>query len=190
MRDALRNLATVDESTATGGAHDSWHEALASVLYMQFLALESARKAVRDLIEFEPNEAENTITILVSELTAFGFLLEHFGRQDRGATAGDFRHARLALRKDEYKRTVAWAYWRADDGDTFWKQHERDLGEQTLLSPADQAKADTVADVARQWGRTRETANELEKRFKELFPGATIERPPGLPKPNADCLLA
>ena len=61
-------------------------------MYMQFLAFESARKAVRDLIEFEPNNAENKITIFISELPLYGFLLKHFQK-------GDLRHARLKLRQ-------------------------------------------------------------------------------------------
>jgi hypothetical protein len=39
-------------------------------IYMQFLSFESARKAVRDLVEYEPTRTENIITILLSELPA------------------------------------------------------------------------------------------------------------------------
>ena len=51
---------------------------------MQFLGLESGRKAIRQLVEYEPTQAEDTFTILLSELVAYGFLREQF--------KGDLRH--------------------------------------------------------------------------------------------------
>ena len=54
MRDSLRGLAQIphlpDDNERTG----KWHVAKRNVIYMQFLGLESARKAVRDLVEYEP----------------------------------------------------------------------------------------------------------------------------------------
>ena len=52
----------------------SWREAMRNLIYMLFLALESARKTIEDLVEFEPEQAERTIIVLVSELEAYGFL--------------------------------------------------------------------------------------------------------------------
>jgi hypothetical protein len=91
-RDAFRRLAkTQPTSAATPSLYgDGWRRAMANVLYMQFLALESARKAVRDLIEFEPNNAENTIMILIGELPLYGSLLNHFLKTD-------VRYARFAI---------------------------------------------------------------------------------------------
>jgi hypothetical protein len=57
--------------------------------------LESARKAIMDLVEFEPTQAEDMITILLSELLAYGFLREQF--------KGDLRERRLAARDVEYR---------------------------------------------------------------------------------------
>jgi hypothetical protein len=75
---------------------------MCSVVYMQFLALESARKAIKDLVEFEPTQAEDMITILLSELVAYGFLREQF--------TGDLRERRLAARDAGYRRDVPALY--------------------------------------------------------------------------------
>jgi hypothetical protein len=65
---------------------------------MQFLGLESARKAIKDLVEFEPTQAEDMITILLSELPAYGFLREQF--------KGDLRQRRLESRDLAYREEV------------------------------------------------------------------------------------
>jgi hypothetical protein len=104
-RDAFRRLANT-QATATAASNnknDAWHRAMRNVIYMQFLTLESARKAVRDLIEFEPASAENMITILLSELPAYRFLVDNFGE-------GDVRHTRLKLRRDRYQEVVPEVY--------------------------------------------------------------------------------
>ena len=97
MRDTLRKLADI-RPAADGGRCDDWHRAICSVVYMQFLALESARLAIRDLVEFEPTQAEDMITILLSELLAYGFLREHFH--------GDIRQRRLEARDESYRRDI------------------------------------------------------------------------------------
>ena len=97
MRDTLRKLADI-RPAADGGRCDDWHRAICSVVYMQFLALESARLAIRDLVEFEPTQAEDMITILLSELPAYGFLREQF--------QGDLRQRRLQARDQVYRRKV------------------------------------------------------------------------------------
>ena len=73
---------------------------------MQFLACESARKAVRDLIEFQPSSVENMITILLSELSAYRFLKRAFDE-------GDVRRERLELRLSRYRTVVQEIYDRA-----------------------------------------------------------------------------
>jgi hypothetical protein len=77
---------------------------LTSLLYMHFLALESARFAIAELIEFEPNEADTTLVILLSELPAFAFLLKRFAPKE--GQKGDLRYRRLHLRVDAYKATI------------------------------------------------------------------------------------
>ncbi len=63
MRDTLRKLADIKPPAAGGRLTDDWHRAICSVIYMQFLGLESARKAIKDLVEFEPTQAEDMITV-------------------------------------------------------------------------------------------------------------------------------
>jgi hypothetical protein len=98
MRDSLRKLAEIKAPGPGGPPDDDWHRAICSILYMLFLALESARKAVKDLVEFEPKQAEDMITILLSELLAYGFLREQF--------QGDIRRRRLEARDDSYRQDI------------------------------------------------------------------------------------
>jgi hypothetical protein len=80
----------------------AWRRTLCNVIYMQFLAFESARLAILDLVEFEPRQAEDLISILLSELPAYRFLLDHFD--------DDFRRRRLMLREPDYQRDVPRLY--------------------------------------------------------------------------------
>jgi hypothetical protein len=98
MRDLLRRLAGITAPGPAGPRDDDWHRAICSVLYMLFLALESARKGIKDLVEFEPKQAEDMITILLSELLAYGFLREQF--------RGDIRQRRLEARDEAYRREI------------------------------------------------------------------------------------
>jgi hypothetical protein len=102
MRDSLRRLAGIKPPDADGPCEDDWHRAICNVLYMQFLGLESARKAIKDLVEFEPTQAEDMISILLSELLAYGFLRQQF--------RGDVRHRRLEARDEVYRREVPALY--------------------------------------------------------------------------------
>jgi hypothetical protein len=106
VRDSMRALAEtrprpteVAAATDKAGAAGPWHDAARNVVYMLFLGLESARKAIHDLVEFEPEQAENTIVILISELEAYGFLRAQFGDDD-------MRQKRLMLRDPEYRGLV------------------------------------------------------------------------------------
>jgi hypothetical protein len=81
-----------------------WQDAARNVIYMMFLGLESARKAIRDLVEFEPDQTERMIVILVSELEAYRFLREQFTNED------DLRCRRLQLREAGYKKLVPKLY--------------------------------------------------------------------------------
>ena len=75
----------------------SWREAMRNLIYMLFLALESARKTIHDLVEFEPEQAERIIVILISELEAYGFLCSHYTLES------DIRRKRLLLRRRGYE---------------------------------------------------------------------------------------
>ena len=95
MRDYLRQLGDVQGEASI----DRRQGILLNVIYMLFLGLESARNAVHDLVEFQPTRAEDTITILLSELPAYGFLRGHY-------FAEDAHKARLDLREQTYRKEV------------------------------------------------------------------------------------
>ena len=98
MRDSLRRLTQIKAPEPGAPLDDDWHRAICNVIYMQFLGLESARKAIKDLVEYEPTQAEDMITILLSELLAYAFLREHF--------RGDVRQRRLEARDLSYRREI------------------------------------------------------------------------------------
>jgi hypothetical protein len=98
MRDSLRRLASIPPPAPGSPHEDDWHRAICNVVYMQFLGLESGRKAIKDLVEFEPTQAEDMITILLSELLAYGFLREQF--------RGDIRQRRLESRDLSYRQDI------------------------------------------------------------------------------------
>jgi len=98
VRDAMRALCELPAPPAPGpgappGPASAWHDGLRNAVYMLYLSLESARKAIEDLVEFEPEVAERTIVILLSELEAYGFLRRRFD------DPADVRHQRIALRQ-------------------------------------------------------------------------------------------
>ncbi|MGH7045156.1 MAG: hypothetical protein ACREE2_02045 [Stellaceae bacterium] len=101
LRDGLRKLATIPPPDGKS-TDDPWHRAVCGVVYMQFLGLESARKAIADLVEFEPTKAENTLTILLSELAAYRFLREQFH--------GELKQRLLAAREESYRRELPSLY--------------------------------------------------------------------------------
>jgi hypothetical protein len=107
VRDSMRTLAGIGPQPADlelpsnkAPASGSWHEAARNVVYMLFLGFESARHAIADLVEFEPERAERAIVILISELEAYRFLCNQFADEQ------DVRHQRLMLRDFEYRDVV------------------------------------------------------------------------------------
>jgi hypothetical protein len=107
VRDSIRTLAEISPQPAelespsnNAPAAGSWHEATRNVVYMLFLSLESARHAIADLVEFEPEKAERTIVILISELEAYRFLSSQFPEEQ------EMHHARIMLRDSDYRQTV------------------------------------------------------------------------------------
>lgn len=81
---------------------------LTNLIYMLFLGYERARKAIAYLIEYEPAHVENTITILLTEVVAYNFLLARVGENN-------FRYGRLLLRRDAYKEEVAYLQSKIQD---------------------------------------------------------------------------
>jgi hypothetical protein len=75
-----------------------------NVIYMMFLSLESARKAIDDLIEYGPEEKVRIIEILISELEAYGFL--------RKTLAHDQVRYQLIMMRQPYYRELVPKIWR------------------------------------------------------------------------------
>ncbi len=91
-RDYMRKLADIRPDAPNALA--KWQAAIGNIMYMLFLALESARKSMGELVEFQPTHAEDSITILLSELTAYAHL--------RTVFTDDLRRRRLEAREDGY----------------------------------------------------------------------------------------
>jgi hypothetical protein len=105
-RDYMRKLA--DMRPDAPNALAKWQAAIGNVMYMLFLALESARKSMEELVEFQPTHAEDTITILLNELTAYAHL--------RTVFTDDLRRRRLEAREDGYLLMVPKLLARVRDG--------------------------------------------------------------------------
>ena len=107
VRDSTRSLMDISASSTqpeprldTALTSTPAQEAARNVIYMMFLGLESARKAIGHLVEFEPERAERKIVILISELEAYRFLRGQFTAEE------DIRYQRLKLREGEYPKLV------------------------------------------------------------------------------------
>jgi hypothetical protein len=108
VRDLMRTAAALKSEPVTLEARkadqlhaDTWHNAMRDVIYVLYLGLEAGRDSIHDLVEFEPEQAERTIVILLSELKAYLFLLQEFANSD------DMRERRLLLRWETYQNRVA-----------------------------------------------------------------------------------
>lgn len=155
-RDAFRTLANVQAmigNTLQAAGNDPWHRAMRNVIYMQFLACESARRTVRELIEFEPNSVENTITILLTELPAYHFLLQHFPKDD-------VRHARLELRRDRYRTVVVEIYCRTK------REHRRHKDIATAKKHHPLLSEEDLDELCRDWKKAYRMLAELKKSYK------------------------
>jgi hypothetical protein len=147
-RDAFRRLAKTPLPVAVAPIEaegDAWHLAMRHVIYMQFLCMESARKTVRDLIEYEPNSAENTITILLSELAAYGFLKNKFKEED-------VRNKRLALRQARYEVVVPKVY-------RFTEEEHKKYHDKEHSGPRN------LEESRRDWDKAYEMLPQLEFRY-------------------------
>jgi hypothetical protein len=98
VRDSLRALSAITAHESSSAA--AWRATTRDVVYMLYLGLESARHAIDDLVEFEPEKAERTVVILISELEAYGFLRSQFtGEQE-------MHYQRLKLRETDYRHEI------------------------------------------------------------------------------------
>ena len=116
MRDYLRLLSTIEHPDAEAAR---WQIGLRGVVYMLFLMLESGRKATERLIEYPPEQVQNKITILLSELVTYGLLLQIFEAEAHEHPGYNARVERLRLRRKDYLALVPELYREALD-----RQHE------------------------------------------------------------------
>jgi hypothetical protein len=107
-RDSLRKLAEtrpvpadLDSAQKQVPAEGVWHKEARNAVYLFFLGFESARRAISDLVEFEPEKAERTIVVLLSELAAYRFLRNQFRDEN------EVFHQRITLRLPEYGKLVS-----------------------------------------------------------------------------------
>jgi len=171
VRDLLRTVAAAPPAAdpeASGRriqADDPWREAASNVIYMLFLALESARFAINQLVEFEPEGAERTITILISELPAYGFLRRRY--QD----AADFRHQRIMLREPDYQALEPRVQGAVEAG-----LREAHQAKNKAIGADAKARA---AQLEQRWTAAELLLAELHTRFEEAMrPGRTSPRAP------------
>ena len=106
FRDYIQTLAEITpQSDELDGESllQSWHEAVVNVVFMLFLGMEGASHAIANIIEFQPEKAERTIVVLISELEAYRFLRSRFTNSE------DVRFQRLNLRESDLPTTCAQA---------------------------------------------------------------------------------
>lgn len=121
IRDERRRMAgsssttPADNENVTAGV--AWQASTINVIYMLFLAYESGRNALRELIEVRSIQTDLAISTLFTELTCYATLLTHFsnarsssqvlpGEKRLAPPEQDFRYARLLLRREVYAREV------------------------------------------------------------------------------------
>jgi len=106
LRDSMRFLATIPAQGADFGTTSKhctlapWHQSARDVIYLWFLGLESGRLAIEDLVEFEPEQAERLMVVLISELEAYCFLCDQF------SDTRDIRYGRIRLRAADYRKLI------------------------------------------------------------------------------------
>jgi hypothetical protein len=100
FRDQLRSLGEIGSEASSNGRKCV---VLVNAIYMLFLGYESARHSIQELMEYEPAQAEATVTCLVTEVAAYRFLTKCFDPED-------IRGRRLSLREKEYSKLVPQLY--------------------------------------------------------------------------------
>jgi uncharacterized protein (UPF0332 family) len=173
-RDAARKLAKTPEREAVAAGDmksDASHQTIRHVIYLQFLTLESARRAVRDLIEFQPTNAENTITILLSELPLYGFLLNRFKREPH-----DVRHARLKLRQERYRDVVPKVYYDTKRGYAKYENVE------AVKKEFPRRKG--LEELGRDWAKAYRMLEQLRSHYEDAMSSDLPPEPPAVLAPR------
>ena len=81
-----------------------------NIIYMLFLGLEAGKDSIYDLVEYEPEWAERTIVVLLSELRAYVFLLKEFD------DPADIHTRRLNIRLKTYRELLPRLKLEVEDG--------------------------------------------------------------------------
>jgi hypothetical protein len=134
---------------------DDARKSLEQMIYIQFLMYENARLATLELTEFEPERAQNLVTIYCSELPLFACLIGLY----RDRPESNFLYERLRMRINDYDTQVQELLNKL--GDIGYRAGKRGL------------------DAA--WIKAKTTSEELERRFA-AFQLLTREDKPGLPR--------
>ena len=103
MRDYLRNLGNIEHPDKS---IEAWHISVRSAIYMLFLMLESARKTVDLLVEYQPERALYNAEILLSEIIVYGFLWDNYRTDMLKRPEQNARFERLNLRRNDYQPIV------------------------------------------------------------------------------------
>jgi hypothetical protein len=103
MRDYLRSLADIEHP---GDTPEVWQLSVRNTTYMLFLMLESARRAIDHLVEYEPEKALYKAEILLSEIVAYAFLWDKYKKDIQRRPEHDALFLRLDLRKAHYHPIV------------------------------------------------------------------------------------
>jgi hypothetical protein len=103
MRDYLRKLADIEHPKKSV---NDWQLAVRNTIYMLFLMLESARKAIDQMVEYDPERALYNAEILLSEIVVYKFLWEKFSKEALKNPDYDARFRRLDLRKNDYRPII------------------------------------------------------------------------------------
>jgi hypothetical protein len=154
VRDLLRKVENESVKSAAG--------IYANLIFVVFLGYESARKAIKELIEFEPIRVENMMMILLTELVCYRFLCKHY-RNDK------LRLRRLMLRIDDYDEDLEYIRKKLKphhSGDKVWDPAKRSEEE--------------LRNRYRQMQRVKRALDKIENKR------AAAEKPKALPRNNKE----
>jgi hypothetical protein len=127
------------------------------MIYMQFLMYECARTSVRELVEFEPDQAENLVTVFCSALPLLAFLIN----RHRGEQSTVFLYDRLCLRLPDYIKEV-----------------------EDLLDDIDDKAKSKSETVRKGWSKAVTTGTELRARFSDFRKQTQQETGSDVPHPR------
>jgi hypothetical protein len=144
MRDYLRNVADIQHPDK---AIDAWQTSMRNTIYMLFLMLESGRKAIDQLVEYQPERALYNAEILLSEIIVYGFLWERYRKDALSNPNRNARFERLHLRRKEYLPIVS--------------QLNSSVAENI-------SRSDPESEA---WGKVSALLNELNLCYREVFEG-------------------